>query len=120
MEVRHQVLRNLDAAWDTKGNREVVAFFAVQGCDSDPTKVPPAWRDAAESTVSAEALAGSLPHRNEAVRSEMARSFRGAVTWQAICQEFELPPETLIDEVQKPRADRLCVLLPLFTAECVN
>jgi hypothetical protein len=99
MEVRHQVLRNIDAAWDSKGDREVVAFFAVEGKDPDPAAVPQVWREAVEATISTDALAGSLPHRSEAVRSEMARSFRGAVTWQAICREFSLPPETLIDEV---------------------
>jgi hypothetical protein len=99
MDVRHQVLRNIDAAWDTRGHRDVVAFFAVQGEDSEPTTVPQAWRKAVEATISEGALVGSLPHRSEAVRREMARSFRGAVTWQAICREFSLPPETLIDEV---------------------
>jgi hypothetical protein len=99
MEVRHQVLRNIDAAWDARDDRDVVAFFAVQGDDSDPTSVPPAWRQAVEATISVDALAGSLPHRSEAVRREMARSFRGAVTWQAICREFSLPRDTLIAEV---------------------
>jgi hypothetical protein len=99
MDVRHQVLRNIDAAWNTKGDRDVVAFFAVEGEGSDPTSAPQAWRQACEATVSEDALAGSLPHRSEAVRREMACSFRGAVTWTAICREFSLPPDTLIDEV---------------------
>ena len=99
MDVRHQVLRNLDAAWDTRGERDVVAFFAVQGNESNPTSVPEHWRQAVDATVSEDALAGSLPHRSEDVRQEMAHAFRGAVTWQAICDALSLPRSILIDEV---------------------
>ena len=99
MDTRHQVLRNIDAAWDGRDEREVVAFFAVEGDDPDPTSVPEHWKQAANETVSKEALAGSLPHRSEDVWREMAHAFRGAVTWQAICDEFSLPRSILIDEV---------------------
>jgi hypothetical protein len=99
MEVRHQVLRNIDAAWDERGDRELVALLAVEGSEPDPTAVPPRWREAAQATVTEEALAGSLPHRKEETRRQMADSFLGAVTWQAICRTFDLPPETLLDEV---------------------
>jgi hypothetical protein len=99
MDVRHQVLRNLDAAWDSRGEREVVAFFAVEGNATDDTSVPEHWMQAVDATLSEEALAGSLPHRGEDERQEMARAFRGAVTWQAICDEFSLPRNILIDEV---------------------
>jgi len=101
MDVRHQMLRNIDAAWDSRGDRDIVAFFAVQGEDSEPTTVPKAWHEAAEATVSEDALAGSLPHRSEDARREMADSFRGAVTWQGICHEFSLPLEILIDAVPR-------------------
>ena len=30
------MLRNIDAAWDTRGSRQVVGFFAVEG--QDPTR----------------------------------------------------------------------------------
>jgi hypothetical protein len=106
METCHQVLRNVDAAWDARGDREVVAFFAVEGQLPDRTLVPTEWREFVKATVSEEALAGSLPHRSRAVRLEMAGSFRGAVTWQPICREFSLPAATLIDEVPKRRARR--------------
>lgn len=100
MDVRHQVLRNIDAAWDGRGEREVVAFFAVQGKKPDLMAVPRVWQDAADATVSEKALAGSLPHRTEEVGRDMAAAFRGAVTWHAICREFKLPTDdVLIDEV---------------------
>jgi hypothetical protein len=99
MDVRHQVLRNLDAAWDSRGEREVVAFFAVEGDNPDDTSVPEHWMQAVDATVYEDALAGSLPHRSKDERQEMARAFRGAVTWQAICDEFSLPRSILIDEV---------------------
>jgi hypothetical protein len=52
-----------------------------------------------EATASDEPLAGSPPHRSEDVRRQMADAFLGAVTWQVICDEFDLPRQTLIDEV---------------------
>lgn len=105
MDVRHQILRNIDAAWDDRGYRELVAFFAVEGREPDPTAVPPQWQAAVEATVSDDVLAGSLPHRSDAVRRQMAEAFLGAVTWQAICNEFALPAETLIAETPpKPPA----------------
>ena len=30
------MLRNLDAAWDIAGGRQLAAFFAVEGEDPDP------------------------------------------------------------------------------------
>jgi hypothetical protein len=99
MKVRHQVLRNIDAAWDDRGEREVVAFFGVEGKEPDLTAVPEVCRKAADMTVASDALKKSLPHRSKDVRREMAASFRGAVTWHAICREFKLPAdEVLINE----------------------
>jgi hypothetical protein len=104
MDVRHQVLRNIDAAWDIHGDRDLLAFFAVEGEEPDPTSVPEVWQKAVESTVSEDALSGSLPHRSDDVQRQMAECFLGAVTWQAICREFSLPEETLINQVPGPSA----------------
>lgn len=106
MKVRHQVLRNIDAAWDNRAHRQVVAFFAVEGSEPDPTAVPDVWRNAVTATVSEAALSGSLPHRSPEVRQQMAGCFIGAVTWQAICREFGLPTETLIKEVPQVQQER--------------
>ena len=99
------MLRNLDAAWDIAGGRQLAAFFAVEGEDPDPSLAPNHWQQAAQATISEEAMAGSLPHRSEEVRQRMAECFLGAVTWQAICRDFALPPEVLIDEVHPDSVD---------------
>jgi hypothetical protein len=44
MPVRHQLLRNLDAAWDIRDDRETVAMFIVEG-KGDGNEVPNDWQE---------------------------------------------------------------------------
>jgi hypothetical protein len=89
MPVRHQIFRNIDAAWDWEKN--VVAFFIVEGGDPDPFDAPAAWQEASRQTVSAEALDESLPHRSTEERSAIASAFLGVTTWQRVCSVFDIP-----------------------------
>jgi hypothetical protein len=34
------MLRNIDAAWDDRGDRKLVVLFAVEGQDPDRTRLP--------------------------------------------------------------------------------
>ena len=89
------MLRNIDAAWEIRGGRAVVAFYCVEGLSPDKTIVPPVWKGIATNTIRAETLDAALPHRSEEQRVAMARAFLGVATWQAVCGSLGLPPETL-------------------------
>lgn len=97
MPVRHQMLRNLDAVWDLRGEKRVCGFFVVGG-DDDP-HVPDEWEDFARDTVSTKAIEGSLPHRDEDERRRIAAAFLGVTTWGRICSEFGIDFESLPKDV---------------------
>jgi len=92
---RHQMLRHMDAAYEVAGNRALLGFFIAEGdVDGD---IPKVWRDAAEETVSPEAIASSLPHRPQAERDAIVAGFLGVTTWQRVCERFGIDPGVLID-----------------------
>lgn len=91
MPVRHQMLRNIDSVWDDRGNRAVGGFFIVEGEESNPAEVPPAWRQFARDTISPAALEGSLPHRSISEQAGIAAAFFGVTTWQALCHATGIP-----------------------------
>jgi len=95
MEVRHQMLRNLDAVWDS--GKPAYGFFIVEGLGGS-TEVPSEWQKFASETVSTKALGGSLPHRSETERAAFAKAFLGVTTWQKVCGalgiRFDQLPET--------------------------
>jgi hypothetical protein len=95
MPVRHQLLRNLDGALEIANGRRVVGAFIV-GATRQPT-VPEEWQTMTDATISPAALAGSLPHRTAAERTQVADGYLGATTWGAVVQEFALP-ESLLDD----------------------
>jgi hypothetical protein len=104
MRVRHQMLRHLDGAWEHRQGRQVYGLFIVeaeQGTSS--VEASSAWREAVELTVSPLVLNGSLPHRSSDERSQIASALLGVTTWQALCDEFQLPREILIPEVLDDR-----------------
>ncbi len=71
---------------------------------------PSIWRQVADVTISEEVLRGSLPHRTPEERSQIASALLGVTTWQAVCEEFQIPSPVLIPEVfddrPEPRATR--------------
>jgi hypothetical protein len=100
MRVRHQMLRHLDAAWEYRQGRRIYGLFIVEA-ESGATSVEPssAWHEAVEVTISDEVLKGSLPHRSPDERSQIASALLGVTTWQAVCDEFQIPRAVLIPEV---------------------
>jgi hypothetical protein len=104
MRVRHQMLRHLDGAWEHRQGRRIYGLFIVEA-EKGTTSVEPsfAWHEAVESTISDEVLKGSLPHRSSDERSQIASALLGVTTWQALCDEFQLPREVLIPEVLDDR-----------------
>lgn len=97
MKGRHQMLRHMDAAYEIAGNRAVLGFFIVEGGEAG--EVPPVWRDAAEQTLSPEAIDGSLPHRPQAERDAIVGGFLGVTTWEQVCTRFGIDPQVMIDEI---------------------
>jgi hypothetical protein len=100
MKVRHQMLRHLDAAWEHRAGRRIYGLYIVEAvAASNPCEPPFTWHAAVESTISDEVLRGSLPHRTPDERSQIASALLGVTTWQAVCDEFQIPREVLIPEV---------------------
>jgi hypothetical protein len=100
MNVRHQMLRHLDAAWEHRAGRRIYGLYIVEAvAASSPVEPPFTWHAAVESTISDEVLRGSLPHRTPDERSQIASALLGVTTWQAVCDEFQIPREVLIPEV---------------------
>jgi hypothetical protein len=95
MAVREQMLRNIDAAWDNRGDRNIVGFYIVG--DDASTSLSSTWTRAVDNTVSAAMLNGSLPHRSRTERDEIAQSFIGATTWGRVCAELGIDYGSLPD-----------------------
>ena len=104
MTVRHQMLRHLDAAWEHRQGRQIYGLFIVEAEEPDTSAEPSgAWHQAVESTISDQVLNGSLPHRSPEERSHIASALLGITTWQAVCNEFQIPHNVLIQEVLDDR-----------------
>jgi hypothetical protein len=100
MKVRHQMMRHLDAAWEHRAGRRIYGMYIVEaGAASSASEPPFTWHAAVESTISDEVLRGSLPHRTPDERSQIASALLGVTTWQAVCDEFQIPRDVLIPEV---------------------
>jgi hypothetical protein len=105
MEVRHQMLRHIDCAWEIRGSKQVLGFFIVEG-DGAATAVPAKWQAFARETISPAAIAASLPHRGPEEERQIAACFAGATTWQRVCQEFGLAWQSLPDTTAPAAANR--------------
>jgi hypothetical protein len=100
MPVRHQMLRHLDAAWEHRQGRRIYGLFIVEAEEGAASVEPSsAWHQAVEATITEEVLKGSLPHRSPEERSQIASALLGVTTWQAVCDEFQIPRAVLIPEV---------------------
>ncbi len=105
MPVRHQMLRHLDAAWEHRQGRPIYGLFIVEREEGAASVGPSsAWHQAVEETISDDVLKGSLPHRSPDERSQIASALLGVTTWQAVCDEFQIPREVLIPEVFDDRS----------------
>jgi len=104
MSVRHQMLRHLDGAWEHRQGRQIYGLFIVEAEQGTASaEASSAWQEAVELTVSQHVLNGSLPHRSPEERSQIAGALLGVTTWQALCDEFQMPREVLIPEVLDDR-----------------
>jgi len=104
MRVRHQMLRHLDAAWEHREGRRLYGLYIVEAeSGTSSTEPPTTWHEAVESTISEEVLRASLPHRTPDERLQIASALLGVTTWQAVCDEFQIPREVLIPEVLDDR-----------------
>lgn len=91
MAGRHQILRQIDAAYEIAGRRSVYGLFVVEAdIETDATAVPARWLDALRESTSSTAIEGSLPHRGPREREAIANALVGITTWQAIRDAFGL------------------------------
>jgi hypothetical protein len=96
---RHQIWRHLDAAWETRGRREVYGFFVVESDGNPPNgSVPKVWREAANECLKPSVLSASFPHRSAEEAASISRCFLGVTTWQRICSQFCIDHRTLSEE----------------------
>jgi hypothetical protein len=98
MPVRHQMLRHIDAAWDTRASRRVVGLMIVEG-DNGGSEVPSPWREYRGSLEDSPELHASLPHRSPEERADILRAFAGVTTWQAVAATLDVPKQVFIDRV---------------------
>ena len=97
MPVRHQMLRHLDGALEILAGRSLYGLFLVEG--NPDGALPGIWREACVSTLTSEALDGSLPHRGPGDRLLIRDAFLGATTWRVVCRALEVPLESLPERV---------------------
>lgn len=106
MPVRHQLLRHLDSAWDTRRERRLYGVLMVEADrEVGRSEAPAAWSEGLERSLSDEALAQSLPHRSTDERAAIGAALLGVTTWQAVCDELQVPRQVLIAEVLDPPAE---------------
>ncbi|MBA3658618.1 MAG: hypothetical protein H0W67_03390 [Gemmatimonadales bacterium] len=106
MPVRHQLLRHLDSAWDTRRERRLYGVLMVEADREISRSEPPAaWREGLERSLSEEALGQSLPHRAPEERASIGAALLGVTSWQAVCDELQVPRQVLIPEVLDPPAE---------------
>jgi hypothetical protein len=123
MRVRHEMLRHLDAAWEHLGGRRLYGLFIVEAEDGEGSAAtaPQGWQATVELATSDEIVKQSLPHRSAEERSAIAGALLGVTTWQAVCDEFQIPRAVLIPEVLDDRPVRrrsrksLKVVVPIET-----
>lgn len=104
MPVRPQILRHLDAAWEIRGERQVLGGFIIEGEKESPFQVPETWKRACQDTPRNETLEAALPHRSLTEKQALGKSFLGAVTWQNLCQRTGLAFTSLPDQVEEVSA----------------
>jgi hypothetical protein len=92
MKCRSQLVRHMDAAREAYSSKRVLGLLIVEG-DGDAQAVVPSqfWRDECSAQYAPAMLQGSLPHRSESERQEIANGILGVTTWQAICAGNNLP-----------------------------
>lgn len=95
MKTRHQIWRHIDNAWEIRNKRKVFGFFIVESKTAD---VPEKWVKEMNETISENAIANSLPHRNAEERLMIKDCFIGATTWKAVCEEFKINCENLFNK----------------------
>lgn len=96
MPVRDQMLRHLDAAWEVRNGRQLFGFMIVEGGGEEADAK---WQAQALEIIPPEVLAGSLPHRSDEERQQIARAFLGITTWQKVCAALEVSWTVAIPEV---------------------
>jgi hypothetical protein len=92
MSTRHQMLRHLDGAWETRSNRRVFGLLIVEGKgEGDALDVPSEWKTMSDRTTDPAVLEQSLPHRSAHDRNGISAGYLGVTTWQQVCRTFGVP-----------------------------
>jgi hypothetical protein len=103
--VRPQLLRNLDAAWEERGDRSLAAFFIVEGVPerAESVQVPSNWEALTDATIKPNVLAESLPHHDRSTQRRIAACYLGATTGKESVRSSRsttrTPPDTIIADL---------------------
>ena len=97
---RHQMIRNLDAAYEIRGARQLFGFFLVEG-QGPAGAVPDKWKKVAIETITTPVIDSSLPHRPIGEQAEIAEAFLGVASWKqvlgALSLDLDLPDSSQRD-----------------------
>lgn len=99
MDVRHQMLRHIDAAWELKGSRDLYGFFIVESNELEENFNK--WIEYSETTINDYVLEKSLPHRSEKQRKSISEAFLGVTSWSRVCNELNINYDSLPNQVDK-------------------
>ena len=99
MQERHQMLRHLDAAWDSRNGQQLIGLMIVEGIKGN-SEVPPPWNGYRESLNDEHILARSLPHRSPEERQAILGCFAGITTWKAVTGSLEIPEAVMIQSLR--------------------
>ena len=96
-----RIVRHLDALFQQRRGRIVVAMLIVEEHEADPGWLVRFSSKVAEALANPEFLATWLPHRDPPERQAITQGFLGVTTWQHLCRELGIPwsalPDTVLD-----------------------
>jgi len=81
------------------GGPEWQTALPVGVVKGDGNEADAEWQRQALEIISPEVLAGSLPHRSDDERQQIARAFLDATTRHKVCATLEIPWTVVIAEV---------------------
>ncbi|MEJ2147780.1 MAG: hypothetical protein P8020_21910, partial [Acidobacteriota bacterium] len=76
-----------------------IGYFIVEGEAAGLEFTEPSL-DYARETLTTEAIASSLPHRDPDEQAEIVACFTGVTTWQRVCREFDLDWNALPEQIR--------------------
>lgn len=91
MRMRSQLVRHMDAAYDSFPGKRILGLMIVEG-EGDATALQPSahWVEQSTAQHGDAMIEASLPHRDTAIRSAIRDGMLGVTTWQAACAAVDV------------------------------